>query len=442
MKKNAKKYQRQNDGRRWQRLLDDAVTLTKNCVYGNETNNQRGFRFVERRPIENKYVVFSDHHYLPRNNRHSIFTRFGNRGIYMHALHRYAEREYTLVEAGDVEDLVVFEPTLDEAMYRAGLSWDLLRLARLERRRDQLRTILLENSRLYNLINDEFKVHDRYVKLAGNHDLDLQEDSLLRIFPDEFNMEIHDFLALHRTTNRGRFIMPAQVAVAHGHQFDFVCHPQHMTELGETYTEVVGWAFQGCDRYWRWNDGPAQWIENKPFRNVLASGKTRPNEGITDAVLEILQDGHEIAWEYFENPNVNKAFSREFITGEEMFKFRHLSETDLRNKLSKQFPNRVNSGEFYLVLGHTHEPRLNPVDPKKNIDRRTGLQITYPYIVNCGTAGRFQNLVWALEIDHGNMRIVAWHRPGNRRNATPLRMEFVPRRDMLVATTTRPVPDN
>jgi hypothetical protein len=90
----------------------------------------------------------------------------------------------------------------------------------------------------------------------------------------------------------------------------------------------------------------------------------------------------------------------EVWTGQEFFKFRHTDEPVITSLLKQRFKNQKQQPT--LVLGHTHEVRLNSVDKSGNVESK---------YLNSGTAGRFQNLIWALEIDNGTPRIVSWHFP-------------------------------
>ena len=85
----------------------------------------------------------------------------------------------------------------------------------------------------------------------------------------------------------------------------------------------------------------------------------------------------------------------EVISGDEFVKFRHTDEILLRNKLDLMFDGRPP----VLVLGHTHEVRKNAVDEAGR---------PFHFYANSGAVGRFEKLIWALEIVNGESRVVAW----------------------------------
>src|SRR4029077_920944 len=67
-----------------------------------------------------KFVIFSDFHMTDRMNRQDWFFRF-NFKLYLEVLKRYSQDGFDLIENGDVEDLVIFEPTPSEAKNRRQL---------------------------------------------------------------------------------------------------------------------------------------------------------------------------------------------------------------------------------------------------------------------------------------------------------------------------------
>ena len=83
-----------------------------------------------------------------------------------------------------------------------------------------------------------------------------------------------------------------------------------------------------------------------------------------------------------------------------MVQFRVFDEVFINEQLESTFESKPP----YLVLGHSHEPRHRAWNPAKSkqADR----------YLNTGSAGRFGNLIWCLEIVDGVPQVVAWHRPG------------------------------
>jgi len=149
-----------------------------------------------------------------------------------------------------------------------------------------------------------------------------------------------------------------------------------------------------------------------------------------DAILEFAY-GHEIAWEYFEHSNPWLAFANEVMTGDEFMKARHMSEEMLAKRLKKVFEGV--KAPPTLVLGHTHEARKNAVGPN-------GKQCAN--YINSGSAGRFQNLIWGVEIDpDGTSTIVTWHNDSGP-NKSPMKLcrhEWTPPGNSL-APSASPIP--
>jgi predicted phosphodiesterase len=397
------------------RLRDvrDAYDTLGELVRG-RISQHRGFRHVRHVSSNTPFVVFSDHHLMPRGHRHDYFNSLGNANLYRQVLESYYLRNgYTLIENGDVEDLVIFEPKLDDCKRRARMTWDELFEHRINERLRQLEQIFTNNRATYNVVR-QFNEQNRYIRLAGNHDMDMQHPEFERLMEERAGFrgfEAVDFLLL-RTVSRGRFVGMPRVVVCHGHQFDANTIPRHAPLIGETISECLGWAFQGADRIWKWSDGPEQWVGGAPFRNLLSTSKVRGRGLVLEAIL-----GHEIAWEYFESNNTTRAILKELWSGNEFIKFRHTDEEMAAEQMKRVFPARRSRPT--LVLGHTHEPRSNALSKG---------EFTINYYANSGTPGRFQNLLWCLEIINGVPRVVSWSLPAIEQ-ALPRRgpLPFMPR---------------
>jgi hypothetical protein len=57
----------------------------------------------------------------------------------------------------------------------------------------------------------------------------------------------------------------------------------------------------------------------------------------------------------------------------------------------------------HLILGHTHVPRWNALVSKWS------LQVFHKY-TNSATAGRYDGLIWCVEIVNGNVSLHAWYK--------------------------------
>ena len=73
-----------------------------------------------------------------------------------------------------------------------------------------------------------------------------------------------------------------------------------------------------------------------------------------------------------------------------------------------------------LVIGHSHEPRFQPAFPTGMFGDDAKHLADYYY--NTGSVGRFENLLWGLEIRDGKATLISWHRPGGV--GTPERHEY------------------
>jgi UDP-2,3-diacylglucosamine pyrophosphatase LpxH len=396
-------------------------------------------------------VIFSDHHMTTFTDitLENYFKDY-NRQLYLDVLDHYADRQYCLVENGDVEECVIYEPTENDAAdRRAALKsypildndrWSTFLSLRYAKRVGVLNDVISEFSDYYTLIRDRFINAGRYVRLTGNHDTYLDADrerDLRNRIQSELGVDVHDVLKIKRSGNVAYLVL-------HGHQFDTVSI-QHSNipfakSLGEVFSETSAWIYQGPDRFWHTSD-TKKWYNGNTFKNFLAreeSGeysRVQSRISVWDALAskaeaDLIENnaktlaniqadgkhwiesllGHEIAWEYFENTNGFEALALEAWDGDETFKFRHLNERALCQRYSANYLNRVgppfNVPIPKLVLGHTHEPRQNAVDPTNGNEAY--------YYLNTGSAGRFENLLWCVEINGSDDRVVSWSRVDGR----------------------------
>ena len=404
---------------------------------GKETD-QAGFQSVRHTSAE-RVVVFSDHHILPDENRQSGVWR-ANRDGYTRILEHYGGGGWTVVEAGDIEDLVILEPATTEAMYAEVLrpgrkhgirnrdarrllegisrapvqTFEALEQARLVRRQVQWEQIRSApgNQAYYDMLR-QLHESDQLLRVAGNHDYSLQ-----RLKAEEAHLVPVDVAIVDRAR---------PMAILHGHQFDQATAPGVATLYGEVISECLGVWYQGPDR--TWGDREVKRILLGGFPNRLsthgaghsAGGSTlltalmASGEGNVDEWAEAWESlfGHPIAWEYAADdwqlgarygayrPG---AIIEEAMLGRQFFKFRHLDELAVVLGLERW---QVNAD---LVLGHTHEVRTVPSGP-------------FSRYYNSGAAGRFERLLWALEVEPHGVTVVAWHL---ERGGACQRYSFVP----------------
>ncbi|MDQ3933838.1 MAG: hypothetical protein M3340_04320 [Actinomycetota bacterium] len=428
------------------KIEEDLATAYKHAAKladGGDVDKRTFSRVVERHG--ERYVVFSDHHMTDFANKPNFFGDFNER-LYLAVLEHYAsETDFTLVENGDVEECVIYEPTPKDAATRArqapGKSafpivgnekWAEFLDTRYEQRNDNLDLIFKRFGGYYELVREGFVDRKRYVRLTGNHDTYLddgpRERALMERIETKLGIEVHDVCRIARKKR------PVEYLIMHGHQFDSVSTQHGETpwakSLGEVYSECLSWGFEGPDRFWPEADSKKWFIGGQPYTNVLAVEEPEEYQG--EAVFEgVLGDGGwdlvnneadrikedtrgfleslldvEIAWEYFENSNAFEALMLEIWTGDELYKARHMDEVSLCNDYQAEFVKRSSEPVPALVLGHTHEPRHQAVTP--------GTARRAPWYLNSGSAGRYQNLIWCVEILEDEHRICSWSNVNER----------------------------
>jgi hypothetical protein len=447
--------------------------------------DEPGYRHVRRVSGSDRFVIFSDHHMAFPGSRQDFFRTSGNRELYAEILTEYAECGFTLVENGDVEELIIHEPLLPPPQPQLSLlkkvrdtrnlddsGWEALDELRTDWRLNQLSQVILNHRELYDQINTQFVEKGRYYRTAGNHDQDNQDsrflEALRRVYPKL--EQVYDFLIIEPSgANDSRFV------VCHGHHFDTSGTPKYSKRVGETLSECLGWAYEGADRVWRWDglDGVQRWANGEEaffntlvtddfdrlrfsFKDVVESGLATwlgtlmggmaglaglgGALGMAASLADELSNPafwettfkHNIAWEYFQSDNAGEALFNEMFCGQRWLKVRHLDEIFINQRLESAFGSRAP----FLVLGHSHEPRHRSWNPatSKQVD----------HYLNGGAAGRFENLIWCLEIVDGVPQVVAWHRPGGpRSNAEPERRTYTPTvsgRAGLLVPSSRHVP--
>jgi len=260
---------------------------------------------------------------------------------------------------------VVTEPTLDGAIVDEffdviGAPLGELLDAGYERRvrLNQLRQVMQNNSDIYPVIREGFHDQGRFIRTVGNHDLELLHsefrDELRTAYPDIVANEYVLIVPVDATGDEGY----PSVAIAHGHQFDAWTNPTCGPMAGEVITESFSWASEGADRTWSYEDDSAPLLDGSSV--VGGNG--------------------------FENQLVG--------TGSGMISFgpgmkpRHVDEVELNAERQPR-----------LILGHTHEPRDMAHDEDATVWQR---------YANTASAGRYEGLVWCVEIEDGVPGLHAW----------------------------------
>lgn len=377
-------------------------------------------------PRDGSYVVFSDIHITNSNNRQNFFERT-NKRLYLDVLTAYyAPRNFGLIENGDVEEMIIFEPDVDTMPNYAKDSWDDIIADRNQRKLYQFIDIVRDHEDYYHTISNHFIKNGAYYRTIGNHDHDMANRNYTVIIRNMLGIEFplaSDIVLLADADGVSH-------VVCHGHQFDTVCTAEHAARAGESYSQGGAWAYQGPDRTWTLLHDGANYLRpwlagSRTFENMLVTAKPDIELGELEGVGNILQIpllygyetdklvvpgfweaifGKNIAWEYFDNWNPQLAFNDEVETGRRWYKFRHMDEIAIVASLTSEF-ERGNTPT--LVLGHSHEPRLNAGIPGHDDPHSVGIARNY---VNSAAAGRFENLVWGVEIVEGVETLVSWHR--------------------------------
>jgi hypothetical protein len=326
-------------------------------------------------PPDRAYVVFSDHHFIWEGAPHDYFTHWHNREMYLQLLQHYADEGYTLVDAGDVEDLIVKPP--DWGTLFADEFYDIVGLltgGALERahviaeRKDRYDDIRDNYQEVHHKIGSLFLSQGRFVKVAGNHDTDLRDPSIQPDFMPSYGpgttAGMTEILLISQVDFLGLPTGDFRAFVAHGHQFDPWTNANAGPDCGEQFTESLGWFGGGADRVWTETEWRDQISELGGWENFLVKAPS-------------MAPG-------------NKA------------KIRHMGERPIYKKLNKKFDDVDEDGQPWLVLGHTHEPRHAPWTKKKSGGE------TWDRYHNTGAAGRYEDLIWCVEIVGGEARTVAW----------------------------------
>ncbi|HXK59063.1 MAG TPA: hypothetical protein PLP42_04140 [Acidobacteriota bacterium] len=415
-------------------LLDRAPASTTSPFSPVASIDENGMGYVHTAKTEEKYVIFSDHHMLYNGSRQNYFVTSGNKDLYTEILTKYyAAVSYNLVENGDVEELIILEPVLAEIDNIGNWNWSRVFDYRNSKKIPQLRKIVRDNIDYYEALHDGFISQGRFFKITGNHDRDMcnaefaatVEEILGREFPVACDV------LLLRSGQEADFI------ICHGHQFDTACTPRFAAKAGESFSQASAWAFQGPDRIWRTQfDQMNDWLAGRePVLNNLVSDEPEGGGVLGESALQEIWDalgaaisnlntergwetlyGKNIAWNYFENEgDPQKCIDLEVKTGKRWFKFRHMNELRLVGGLEAAFGSKVPT----LIAGHTHEPRLRP--RRGTILPNQPLRVEWQEIkcyANSGSAGRFENLIWGIEIIEKNPILISWHRDNS---GTPIR---------------------
>ncbi|HWB87116.1 MAG TPA: hypothetical protein VG675_23435 [Bryobacteraceae bacterium] len=453
--------------------LKTAYHLAAQLAKGDSTVKDKTFgRAVQR--TDTKFVIFSDFHMTAFDSTlpNYYFDVFHNDQLYLQVLDYYLNTEdgFCLVENGDVEDCLLYVPSLSEAQSRRaaappkggdpeqnpidypvmnGADWDDFLQRRYLKRLDSQNNIFNRFPEYYRTVK-KFMDKKKYIRLAGNHDSYLDEDherDLRDNLKKLHGIDVFDALQIKPGGGAIKYL------VLHGHQFDGACmqHGQipFAKSCGEIYTECLSWANQGADRVWTESDTKL-WYNHGSFANLLATEKPSNYvnkshchdvvpSGAFDLIFDSVEDvkkdsrsfietllGAQIGWEYFENCQGESAdggktdgfnaFTLEVWTGEEMYKLKHMNEVDLCDGYAGEFDE--GSEIPTLIVGHTHEPRHEAMYK----DSKSGQLQSRKFYMNSGSAGRYENLIWGIEIEGDSAKVISY----SNINGTLTKIEWKP----------------
>jgi hypothetical protein len=421
-----------------------------------------GLGVVKRLPADGRYVVFSDHHMTDNGNRQNFFA-VENKKLYLDILENYyAVGGFDLIENGDLEELLIYEPDLSEMGDIAKWSWSEIFSYRRSQIEKNIKLIAKDNSDYYRVVYENFASKKKYHKIVGNHDVSLMDGALMELLRDETGYAFDAPVETVILSDNERH----HYFICHGHQFDHSCTHGFAEYVGESYTQAGAWAFQGPDRTWLYaNDWLDEMLDGtRPVYNNITG--TEPS-GMTplqvvnlvtafasgsillgaatgalaagtlsvaalEAIFNIVPPQNffeevmqkNIAWEYFEDPNNYVTLVDQFGSGKRWFKFRHTEEIELTDFLanetlpydgvSMQPQPWGNDVPPTVVIGHSHEARLKARRPNGK---------TASYYINTAAAGRFENMIWGLEIVDKTALLFTWHCD---ESGTPVRTTWEP----------------
>ncbi len=373
-----------------------------------------------------KYLIFSDIHRDARSDQREplefgSFDHFSaNQALYCELLDYAFENGYTVLEAGDC----------DELWYYRDFS---------KRPREKLEEIVETHKPVYDRL---VKLHQdgRYVRLYGNHDACVRKpwvfEVLQNIFdrdkkPGEPPFEIYDFAIIEEvktmdesTLNFGLDSEPYKLKmpmiVAHGHQWDF-WNCDHNNIIGKLIVSAIGTPIDFLDDPFK--DAGGISYSGSPvirFDSMLSKAFVLSNfPGPTPA----RRFAHHIQHlDDFERTTVDDVFFLETLAA--------LSGASIAVKKSadSEETNKMN----LICLGHTHHPQSQPYFDLKRLVPFLGTWITKleskitekthglmkPELsliksryFNSGTVGWMEGVIWAIQIDEtGQARQVFWTR--------------------------------
>ena len=379
--------------------------------------------------------IFSDHHMGFDGSRHDFFSDSGNSELYAEALTAYADAGFTLVENGDVEELVIHEPAspppevalADARRLRAGCN---SRRSSTTTGTCTSRSTGSSSSRAATSGSPATTTRISRTRTSSRCSRPCTPRST-------------------RSTTSSSWSPPTDDAgrhVGHGHHFDTASTPLYAPEIGEMLSECLGWAYEGADRVWRWGngDGVEEWAGgSEAFNNTLVTDEPDRYQLSSDTVAELtdtlealfLPPSHGTrsrarssrsyppCWPSCGSPACSRTCSTATSPGStsaaripgKRCSTRSSAETGGSSSATSTRSSSTSSS----TSDRRERVRVRPAVPAARAFARAAAPLVEPgdryqsdRYLNCGSAGRFQNLIWCTEIIDGVPQIAAWHRPG------------------------------
>jgi hypothetical protein len=379
-------------------------------------------------PIEGgpKYIIFSDIHRDSRSDMRepmefgSIDHFAANQELYCELLDFAYENGYTVLEAGDC----------DELWYTRDFS---------KRPREMLQEIIDTHRPVYDRL---LKLHrnGRYIRLFGNHDCYIRNPNVFEVLqsffdkdkkPDDPLFKVYDFAIIEgvKTMDESEIYFAldsypydkkAPMIVAHGHQWDFFnCDENNI--LGKLIVSAIATPVDFLDDPFIDMGGIA--YSGSPtinFTEILANAFILKN---FPAYLPARKCAHKIQHQDdLERHTIDDMFYLETLAA--------LSGATIgvREKPDSEKVTRNN----LICLGHTHRPQSQPYYDLKRLlpffrsdfekveqkiaDTTNGIILPKLNLIksryfNSGNTGWMEGIVWAIHIDEtAQARSVYWTR--------------------------------
>jgi len=371
-----------------------------------------------------KYLIFSDVHRDARSDRReplefgSIDHFSDNQALYCELLDYALENGFTVIEAGDCDEL-----------------WSFRDFSR--RPAEKLKEIVATHQPVYDRL---VKLHrqGRYIRLYGNHDACVRKPHVFEVLrqlfdadkkPEEPPFQIYDFAIIEGVKSMDESIinfgldsepykMKMPMIVAHGHQWDFWNCDQNNI-VGKLIVSAIA--------------TPLDFLDD-PFKDaggIAYSGSPAVNFRTMLSRAFVLSSfpAHNPARRFAHH--IQHLDDMERCTVDGIYFLETLAALSGATIAVKEHQDSEKTRKMNLLcLGHTHYPQSQPYFNLKklvpflrpwltSLEAKIGdlthqlikpdLSLVKSRYFNTGTAGWMEGLIWAIQIDEtGQARLVYW----------------------------------